>query len=132
VSTNDVDWKTLIADLKKQWGSMWKDRLNDKLRAEGIAAEDYPQLFVEKGLIVTATRDFRPPTFTEIVKKHVPNPEKYMPPDPSIGGWGRFVRTALSEKNRTSNSRRLNYVQESRKKVNRGQPKKGGRGWLHR
>jgi len=132
VTTNDLDWKSLIVDLKKQWGSMWKERLEDKLRAEGIAAEDYPQLFVEKGLIVTATRDFRPPTFAEIVKKHVPDPEKYMPPDPSVGGWGKFVQTSIAGKNRTSNSRRLKDLKKSKEKTKCGQPKKGGRGWLHK
>jgi hypothetical protein len=36
---------------------LWKERFDDKVRAEGVANRDYSSLFVEKGTVIFATRN---------------------------------------------------------------------------
>ena len=128
----EIDWKTLIEELKQQWGSMWRERLEDKLRAEGIATKDYPQLFVEQGLVVVASRDFKPLTFREIVRQHIPEADRYIPPNPLVGGWGKFIRDSLPKLKHDISSRRGRFAPEKPDKNKCGALKKGGRGWLHK
>ncbi len=125
--------KQLIDDLKRQWGEMWRERFEDRLRAEGVSAKDYADLFVEKGLVIVATRDFRPLTFGEVVGKHVPAVEaqRFVPVDPSRGGWGKFVREACRQKKPCQNSRRRQFLQSEPVRKKAGSSKNGGRGWLH-
>lgn len=51
--------KELTEELKKQWKTMWSERVDDKVRAESIAEKDYNILFVERGTVIFATRNFR-------------------------------------------------------------------------
>lgn len=55
-----------LRKLKEEWKQMWKERFDDKVRAEGIAARDYPLLFMDRGFIIFASRDAKTPTFSEI------------------------------------------------------------------
>lgn len=125
-----IDFKTLIEDLRKQWNQMWWERVDDKVRAEGIATKDYSKLFVERGLIVTATRDFKALEFSEIVHQYVSKPEseRWISPSPSVGGWGKFIREKLQKQ---THNRRSRHAFEPPDKSRSGPPKKGGRGWLH-
>ena len=84
---------------------LWRDRINDKVRAEGVAKRDYPSLFVERGTVIIATRDFKPLDLKEILCLHrVQNAEGLVPPHPSVGGWGKFSRTVLNKQRRSRKS----------------------------
>jgi len=121
--------KEKIEALRADWKRLWQERVDDRVRAEGIAITDYSSLFVEQGTIIHATRDFKVLNFKDILEKHkVENAERFIQPSPQIGGWNKFVKTEITSQNRIRNSRARSYLEE--KKVVQ-QPKKGGRGWLH-
>ena len=123
-----VGLKEFVDELRVQWKSLWRDRIDDKIRAEGIANQDYSKLFVERGTVIIATRDYKPPDFVEILQQHISSDaEKMVPPSPAVGGWGKFVRSALNKQKGLA--RRLAPPKPERKKDQ--QLKKGGRGWLH-
>ncbi len=123
-----INQKEIVDELKVEWKKLWRERVDDKVRAEGIAINDYSTLFVDKGTIIHATRDYKALSFKEILEGHkVLNTERYIPPDPQVGGWTKFIKTNISNKHLEKKQEVL-YVKE--KKLNR-QPKKGGRGWLH-
>ncbi len=85
--------KELVEELKTEWKKLWSEKLNDKVRAEGIAINDYNQLFIDKGTIIHANRDFKTLNFKEILEQYeVLNAEKYISPDSDVGGWGKFVK----------------------------------------
>ncbi len=127
--------KEKVDILKSQWKELWQERISDKVRAEGIASLSYPNLFVDKGTIIHATRDFRALNFKEILERHqIINADRFIPASPSVGGWGLFIKksiggidTAKNVRNRRATVYRTEYV--GRKA--RQQPKKCGRGWLH-
>lgn len=125
------EWKEFVDELKKQWGTLWRDRIDDRVRAEGIADKDYSLLFVERGLVVVATRDFKPLDFVEILERHKPDDlgGGVVPPSPSVGGWGRFVRDFVRGRRRFT--RRERPVSSKPERKGNLQRKKGGRGWLH-
>ena len=93
----------MIKDLRKQWNKMWWERINDKVRAEGIANQDFPTLFVEQGSVIAATRNYRPPNFREIVEKNrsYKMNDLPLPPNPSQGGYGKFIREVVSKQKRS-------------------------------
>jgi len=125
-----TDKKQFLDEFKDQWKSMWRDRLDDKVRAEGIADKDYSLLSVDRGTVIIATRKFRLLDFRELLRNHelAQAGEVIVPPNPSVGGWGKFVRTALVAQNLKRQRR------QGPPKLDRNvdqQLKKGGRGWLH-
>lgn len=66
------------------------------MRPEGITNEVCSLLFVEKGTVIFATRDFKPWSFREILKLHgLFGVERFLPPSLHVGGWGRFIRASL-------------------------------------
>ena len=121
--------KQFIDEFKNEWKSMWRNRLDDKVRAEGIADKDYSLLSVDRGTVIIATRKFKLLDFREILEQHdLSSVGQIVPPDPSVGGWGRFVKTALIRHDIKRHRRQVPS------KVDRDvgqQLKKGGRGWLH-
>jgi len=121
--------KELVEELKVEWKKLWRERLDDKVRAEGIASTDYSALFVDRGTIIHATRDYKAMNFKEILEQHeIINTERYVPPDRFVGGWTKFVKNTIKTKTAISKKRIENDTVN--KKVKQ-QPKKGGRGWLH-
>ena len=121
--------KELVEELKVQWKKLWNERVDDKVRAEGIAIEDYVKLFVEKGTVIHATRAFKALSFKEILEQNqVANAEQLVPPSPQVGGWTKFIRTSITIQKPQRNRRAQLYVEPKKEKQ---QPKKGGRGWLH-
>ena len=121
--------KELVEELKVQWKKLWHERVDDKVRAEGIAIEDYVKLFVEKGTIIHATRAFKALNFKEILEQNqIANAEQFVPPSPLVGGWTKFIRTSITGQRSQRNRRAQLYVELKKEKQ---QPKKGGRGWLH-
>jgi hypothetical protein len=124
--------RVFVEELKKEWKTMWRERIDDRVRAEGASDRDYPHLFVERGTVIVATRDFRPPNFHEILERH----EEICQVDigiadsvnPVSGGWGRFSRAYLTSKQRRKVV--CTSPTDARGKATQ-QMKKGGRGWLH-
>ena len=126
----DLDWKRLVDELKVQWRTLWRDRIEDKVRAEGIANLNYSLLFVERGTVIIATRDYKPLSFHEILEQHKTHDvDNAIPTSPSVGGWGKFVRSVLSKQKRFTRRNRPAPPEPNRRKDQ--QRKKGGRGWLH-
>jgi hypothetical protein len=119
-----------INELKVQWKTLWKERIDDKVRAEGIANRDYSVLFVEKGLVIFATKDFKALNFRDILTCHkLADVDRIVPPNPQVGGWGKFIRSVIS--NQKSSSRVMETRQRLEKEKQKQQLKKSGRGWLH-
>jgi hypothetical protein len=120
--------KKLVEELKVQWKQLWSDRLDDKVRAEGVSTANYESLRIERGTIIHATRDFKALNFKEILEEHlVENPDRFIQPDRQVGGWNKFVKTEIT--NQPKKTKRA--TEHVPKKPEGKQPKKGGRGWLH-
>jgi len=62
--------KEFVEELKVEWKRLWSERLDDKMRAEGIAVNNYGSLFIDKGTVIHATRDFKALNFKEILERH--------------------------------------------------------------
>jgi hypothetical protein len=123
--------KEMVEELKIQWRRLWQERVDDRVRAEGIAVTDYSTLFVDRGTIIHATRDFKPLNFREILERHrVANLDRLVGPNPQVGGWNKFIKTLITCRKPQRNKRAESYRQE-RQAIRLRQPKKGGRGWLH-
>ena len=128
---NYAEWRETVGDLRKQWKKMWRERIDDEVLAEGIANQEFPKLFVEQGSVIIATRDYRPPDFEEILEKNKPEEMKSqgLPPNPSEGGYGKFIREVICNQKRYGLEDRRRRVQQREEK--RQPLKHGGRGWLH-
>lgn len=126
-----MEKKEFVEDLRRQWRAMWRERIDDRTRAEGIAEKDYSPLFVERGTVIIATRKFRPPDFLEVLQQHgLLSFDGSVAPSPFVGGWGKFIRTFL--KGRRPTRRSLMHRPPKPRRKEGQQLKKGGRGWLHR
>lgn len=122
--------KEIVEELREQWKKLWWERIDDKVRAEGIANRDFSMLFIDKGTVIFATRDFRQLSFREILQQHeLVDVDRVLPPSPSVGGWGKFVRTMIV--NRKSSGRADQMRKQLEDEKQQQQLKKGGRGWLH-
>ena len=120
--------KEFVDELRGQWKLLWRNRIDDKVKAEGIANQDYSKLFVERGTVIIATRDYKPPDFVEILQQHISSDvDRLVPPNPAMGGWRKFMRSVLRKQRGLI--RRPAPPKPDRKKDQ--QLKKGGRGWLH-
>jgi len=123
--------KEMVEELRAQWKRLWQERVDDKVRAEGVATTDYCNLFVEQGTIIHATRNFKQLNFKEILEQHqIENAERYIPPDPQTGGWNKFIKTNITSQRPKRKRRADFYYNETNRE--KQQPKKGGRGWLHK
>ncbi len=121
--------KEFVEELRNEWKKLWREKIDDKVRAEGIAVNDYDQLFIDKGTIIHATRDFKALNFKEILKEHeVLNGDKYVPPDPNVGGWAKFVKMNITSQ---KSQRKRSVPQDPAEQKEKQQLKKKGRGWLH-
>jgi hypothetical protein len=122
--------KEKVDELKVEWKRLWKERFDDRVRAEGIAVTDYSSLYVDQGTIIHATRDFKALNFKEILERHqVENPERFIQPDPHVGGWNKFIKNEITSQKPQKRKRAETYTPEKKEPQ---QPKKGGRGWLHK
>jgi hypothetical protein len=125
-----LNQKAIVDELKVEWKRLWIERMDDKVRAEGVAIHDYSSLFVDKGTIIHATRDFKALNFREILDKHqIDNADSYIPPIPSVGGWGKFIKNDVFKKETRQKRAETYRIEEKKEKQ---QSKKGGRGWLHK
>jgi len=123
-------YKDIVEELREEWKRLWRERIDDKVRAEGIANADFSNLFVDKGTIIFATRDFKQLSFREILQQHkLVDLDRILPPNPTVGGWGKFIRTVIAKQRSSRRARRAHQYERGEKQ--RQQLKKGGRGWLH-
>ena len=121
--------KEMVEQLKVEWIRLWQERVDDKIRAEGIATADYCDLFVEKGTIIHATKDYKALNFREILEQHqIANVDRLVSPNPQIGGWTKFIKLNITSQRIWKKRRAELYCDEKKEKQ---QLKKGGRGWLH-
>ena len=119
-------------EIQSAWHDLWDHRIEDKRTAEDLARKDYELLFVERGTVIKATKDYAPPDLHEIVdrnEKLLGIPLRF--PDPQTGGWRKFAQTTLSKQRRWHRHPSRDAATPAARKRN-GPPKQGGRGWLHR
>ena len=121
--------KELRRWLKIEWADLWKYKRDDGVKAEGFSVKDYSLLYVDRGEIIHATRDYKPLSFREILEKHVGSEDaSRVDLDPRVGGWRKFARQ--------------NFPAKREKKVRREGPgikpdlsqhqRKGGLGWRNK
>jgi hypothetical protein len=115
--------------LKEEWRRLWRERFDDKVRAEGVASHDYPLVFTDRGHVIFATRGTRAPSFSDIIEYWKAHGRVYSP-DLSVGGWGKFLRTEL--KKLVHNRAGMFEVDHTKVERSKQQLKKGGRDWLHK
>jgi hypothetical protein len=122
--------KSAIEELKTEWKRLWTERIDDKVRAEGVANSDYSGLFVERGTVILATRNFKLLSFRDVLERHgIVDSHRFAPPDYRVGGWGKFIRSTVAGQKLTKRIKRAaSYLEEKREKQHL---KKGGRGWVH-
>lgn len=120
-----------VEELRVEWKRLWKERLDDQVRAESVAKEDYSSLFVQRGTVILATRNFKLLTFKEVLEEHgIGEVHRFVSPNPRVGGWGKFIKKQVLPF-RSSDGRYKSgrcFIEEEKKPQ---QLKKGGRGWLH-
>ena len=114
--------------LKEEWRLMWRERFDDRVRAEGVAVRDYPLVLVDRGCVIFASRDAKAPSFSEVVDFWASQGLVYAP-DPAVGGWGKFIRDFIIR--RSERRRIMESAKPSNGSCKKQQLKKGGRGWLH-
>ena len=129
------DWNGFVDELKRQWRLLWRERIDDKVRAEGIASKDFELLFLDRGTVIAATRRFKAPDFGKILEKYDAPYEvkaKQDTPPPSVGGWRKFGKRIAASQRKNKSRKGMWPVEEKQggKRQNQ-QLKKGGRGWLH-
>ncbi len=112
--------------LKDEWKLLWRERFDDKLRAEGVAVRDYPLLLMGRGYVVFASRQTKTPNFSDVVEYWALKGNVYSP-SPNVGGWNKFVRTHInSRKDAYRNTQKVSARAEKNQQL-----RKNGRGWLH-
>jgi hypothetical protein len=95
-----------------------------------MANRDFSLLFVERGTVIAATRDFKPLNLKEILRAHdFGNVDRLVGPHPAVGGYVKFAKTVLNRQARARNVADPVPVSGRAKSL---QQKKGGRGWLHK
>ena len=137
VSASTQEGKKLANALRQQiraeWSDLWDQRFEDKLVAEDVARRNYELLLVERGTVIKATRDYKPPNLQEIFEAN----ERLLgvtltSPDPKEGGWGKFSKEVLSKEPRWKRDTPRERQEYKVEKPQNGPSKNGGRGWLHR
>jgi hypothetical protein len=93
VEKEQREQNTFLQKLNEEWKLLWRERFDDKSRAEGVAVRDYPLVLVERGCVVFAVRDAKTPSFSDVVN-HWAAQGKVYAPDPASGGWGEVYSEA--------------------------------------
>ena len=126
---NEVS-RELVDDIRGEWKLLWNDSIDDKVRAEGLANKNFSLLFIERGTVIKATRDFKEIDLREIVRLHgAQNVERVLGPCPSEGGWTKFAKTVLNKQSRNRMFKEELLKPKPKKNM---QQKQSGRGWLHK
>ncbi|UCE95190.1 MAG: hypothetical protein JSV51_05495 [Candidatus Bathyarchaeota archaeon] len=130
-----MEWESFVKELRRQWGLLWRMRIDDKVRAEGIASIDFELLFIDRGTVIIATKCYKYLDFKEILDQYEAPYEvriKQEKPLPNVGGWRKFGKKMSSSRKKVNKRRMRTYSENRTKNKKRNlQLKKGGRGWLH-
>lgn len=122
--------REMVEDLKDQWKKLWVKKIDDPIRGETIADDNFVKLFIEKGTVIHATRDFKPVSFNEVLRLHkIQSCERYFQINPEIGGWKKFSKDFI---NKQKEIKRKNPLRISKLSMQEKQLKKSGRGWLNK
>jgi hypothetical protein len=125
------DLKVFVEDLRKEWKGMWRARFDDKVRAEGIADKDYELLFVDRGLVLFASRAFKAPEFHEILERHLtPEVAEKLNPSPVRGGVRKFIKEYISVQ-KDSKKKMTEEARAELENLKKAQKTSKGKGWLH-
>ena len=118
--------------LKIEWSDLWQCKHNDELKAEGIAVKDYSLLFVDRGEVIHAIRDYKPLSFREILEKNVGSEyASRVDLDPHVGGWRKFAKQNFPSK--TGRRHKAESTRAAGIKYDLSQQqRKGGKGWLNK
>jgi hypothetical protein len=128
-STSSEDSRVKAEEVKAEWKLLWQGRIDDKVRAEGVANRCFPLLAVERGTVICATRDFKELSLKAILRSYdILNVEQVVSPHPSEGGWTKFAKAVLNKQTRVQHFVTQKQPESHRKNE---QLKKGGKGWLH-
>ena len=128
-TTSRVERDVFRGRVKEEWGLLWAERFDDRVRAEAVSVGDYPLVFTSRGHVIFATRNAKVLSFSQIMAVYASQGLVYSP-DADVGGWGKFVRMHVG---RAAHSRARAFVDGQSKCKKDGQHrKKGGRGWLHK
>ena len=118
--------KQTVEEIKTEWKRLWNERRDDKTRAEGIATNNYTNLFIDQGTIIHATRDFKILNLKDILKQHeIQNTDRYIQPDKQTGGWNKFVKDNIHQPTKTKHQNQPQTKQPQNKQTT------NQRGWLH-
>ena len=122
--------KEFISELKQEWKLMWASRFDDKVLAESIADKTYDRLFVERGTVLFATRNYRPLEFRSVLEKYISSYDiDLLSPSPAKGGIRKFIREYITPNKPGRKSEEESYARKERAK--RHQSEQCRRGWLH-
>jgi hypothetical protein len=115
-------------ELKTEWARLWQTKYDDQVRAEDVSQREFERLFVDKGEIIYATRDYKPLSFRDILERHIGSEtaDKVFP-DAAVGGWRKFVKEHLQSPRPAGGRERPEVGVDLRQ-----QQRKGGHGWLNR
>jgi hypothetical protein len=118
--------------IRKEWRELWDHKIEDKIAAEDVARRNYELLFVERGTVIQATKDYQPLDLREIMEKN----EKMLgvkltQPNPHTGGWRKFSKDVLAKQARWRHTAPHTRPHTSKKILHQNR-KKAGRGWLHK
>jgi len=93
--------RELRRELKVEWVDLWRNKYDDAVRAEDVSQREFEKLFVDRGEIIFATRDYKPLSFRDIVDRHLGSEmADKVSPDPAIGGWRKFISEHLPKRGR--------------------------------
>ncbi len=110
-------------EVKAQWVELWMTKYEDEIRAEGLSLKDFEKLFVDRGEVIFATRDFKPLSFREILEMHLGSEDAAkVDLDPRVGGWGKFARQHFPPKPRRRERPKVRVDLSQ-------QQRRGGLGW---
>jgi len=135
-AANALEWNGFVEELRRQWRLLWRERIHDKVKAEEISTNDFQLLFVDRGMVIAATKCCKPIDFRGILEKYRALFEmKAMQekPPPHVGGWRKFGRNiAASQRKIENRCSRIRHFDDGKAGKRKSQQlKKGGRGWLH-
>lgn len=124
------DQAARVEQLRLEWKRLWREYFGDRVRAEGVASNDYSTLSIEKGTVIFAARNFKLLTLNGILEEHgISDAYRFVGPSPMVGGWGKFIKNSFAQgKLKHEGRRRIKYFEEQKKPQ---RLRKGGRGWLH-
>ena len=91
----------LRQNIRMEWESLWNQCFEDKNSAEYVARRDYELLFIERGSVIKATRNYKAPDLREIMERTEKICDSSLiHPNPKSGGWRKFSKDVLNKQRR--------------------------------